>query len=200
MRKIEIAGNSPHFIGCWNLEQDAICEKLIEFFESHAEKQEPGQSAGGVNPEAKQSIDLTVHPRDLKSAEFAPVKAYVDILYTCYQEYLKQFPFLASILPRADVSSFNIQKYLPGGHFKLEHSERTSIVNSFRVLVWMTYLNDVQDGGSTLFTHQGIEVQPERGKTLIWPAEWTHAHRGNILNSGLKYIITGWMHFPHDVT
>ena len=73
-----------------------------------------------------------------------------------------------------------------------------SIINSFRVLVWMTYLNDVADGGSTTFTHQDLEVQPQKGKTLIWPAEWTHAHRGNILNSGEKYIITGWMHFPHE--
>ncbi len=60
----------------------------------------------------------------------------------------------------------------------------------------MTYLNDVQDGGATHFEHQGLDVQPEQGKTLIWPGEWTHAHRGNVVNSGVKYIITGWMHFP----
>ena len=40
-----------------------------------------------------------------------------------------------------------------------------------------------------------IKVKPEKGKTLIWPAEWTHAHTGSILKSGKKYIITGWMHF-----
>ena len=44
----------------------------------------------------------------------------------------------------------------------------------------MTYLNDVadEDGGSTVFTHYGLEVQPQKGHTLIWPAEWTHAHKG----------------------
>ncbi len=68
----------------------------------------------------------------------------------------------------------------------MPHSERTAIVNSFRVLAWMTYLNDVEDGGSTSFVHQDLEIQPERGKTLIWPAEWTHAHLGNIVNSGGK--------------
>jgi hypothetical protein len=60
----------------------------------------------------------------------------------------------------------------------------------------MTYLNDVEDGGSTYFSHYDLDVQPQRGMTLIWPAEWTHAHSGRILNSGVKYIITGWMHFP----
>ena len=41
-------------------------------------------------------------------------------------------------------------------------------------------------------------IKPEIGKTLIWPAEWTHAHKGEVLNSGVKYIITGWMHFPFN--
>ena len=27
---------------------------------------------------------------------------------------------------------------------------------------------------------------PEIGKTLIWPAEWTHAHTGEVLKSGTK--------------
>jgi prolyl 4-hydroxylase len=64
----------------------------------------------------------------------------------------------------------------------------------------MTYLNDVndEDGGQTYYPHYDIRVKAEMGKTLIWPAEWTHAHAGEILNNGLKYIVTGWMHFPHD--
>ena len=40
------------------------------------------------------------------------------------------------------------------------------------------------------------KIKPETGKTLIWPEECTHVHTGEILNSGTKYIIKGWMHFP----
>ena len=54
----------------------------------------------------------------------------------------------------------------------------------------------MQDGGNTRFTHYDLSIKPEIGKTLIWPAEWTHAHAGEVLKSGVKYIITGWMHFP----
>jgi hypothetical protein len=60
----------------------------------------------------------------------------------------------------------------------------------------MTYLDDVEDGGETRFHHFGIDVRPERGKTLIWPAEWTHAHSGAVVTKGRKHIITGWVHFP----
>ena len=58
----------------------------------------------------------------------------------------------------------------------------------------MTYLNDVENGGNTNFEFYNLKIKPEMGKTLIWPADWTHAHTGEIVNSGSKYIITGWMH------
>ena len=199
MKRIELEGPDPHFIGCWNLEQDSLCDALVEFFETHQDKQEAGKSAGGVDLEVKNSTDITVHPRDLESDEYKAVREYIDCLFDCFKDYTEQFPFLAQIMPNTDIGSFNIQKYLPGGHFKLPHSERTSIQNSFRILAWMSYLNDVEDGGTTTFTQQKMEVTPEKGKTMIWPAEWTHAHTGNLVNAGEKYIITGWMHFPHEV-
>ena len=59
----------------------------------------------------------------------------------------------------------------------------------------MSYLNDVDDRGTTDFDYYGLKIKPEKGKTLIWPAEWTHAHTGSILKSGSKYIITGWFNF-----
>ena len=58
----------------------------------------------------------------------------------------------------------------------------------------MTYLNDVEDGG-TEFKHQDITTPAEKGLTLIWPSGWTHVHRGQISNRKEKYIITGWYAF-----
>ena len=59
----------------------------------------------------------------------------------------------------------------------------------------MTYLNDVNDGGETEFIHQGMQIHPEKGKTLIWPADWTHTHRGIPSPTETKYIVTGWFNF-----
>jgi prolyl 4-hydroxylase len=186
----------PHFIGGWSMEPLSICDELIEFFENRQEDHTRGKMAGGLNPEAKDSTDLTIRPRELILPDHEPLNRYMDLLFQCYCDYLEQWPFLKSVMGRVEVSSFNIQRYLPGGHFRKLHSERTTVRTSNRVLAWMTYLNDVTEGGSTHFAHQKIDVQPARGKTLIWPAEWTHAHQGNVVQSGTKYIITGWMHFP----
>ena len=61
----------------------------------------------------------------------------------------------------------------------------------------MTYLSNVEEGGSTYFNHYDLDIKPTKGLTLLWPAEWTHSHKGNVLKSGLKYIITGWLTFPN---
>ena len=94
-----------------------------------------------------------------------------------------------------EIGSFNLQKYNCGQHFKKIHTERTSLANLHRGLVLMTYLNDVDAAGETFFSHYDLTIKPKKGLTLIWPAEWTHAHKGNILEAGPKYIVTGCLNF-----
>lgn len=193
--QLEGANASPHFIGSWLLEPDSLCDELIAFFEAQGDRQSQGKTAGGLNPRAKNSMDLSVRPRDLERQDHDPVRRYIDALFECHLDYLAQWPFLKQVIPRVELGTFNIQRYEAGGHFLKPHSERTTVATAHRILAWMTYLNDVTDGGSTHFIHQELDVQPQKAKTLIWPAEWTHAHLGNLVNSGRKYIITGWMHF-----
>lgn len=42
----------------------------------------------------------------------------------------------------------------------------------------MTYLNDVNDGGGTHFTYQNETINARKGRTLIWPTDFTHSHHG----------------------
>ena len=186
---------SPHFIGGWLIEPLSLCDELIDFFEAHSDSLTRGMTAGGLNLEAKNSMDLSIKPRNLERPDHAPVRRYLDALFACHRDYLEQWPFLKQVIPRVELGTFNLQRYEAGGHFRKPHSERTTVATSHRILAWMTYLNDVAAGGATHFIHQDMAVQPQRGKTLIWPAEWTHAHVGNVVDAGSKYIITGWMHF-----
>lgn len=196
MRRIELTSAGPSFIGAWHLDAPELCQGIIDFFEGHPSRQKAGRINKGVDLAAKHSLDLPIDPRDLSRPDHAVLAAYIGQLHACYLDYTRQWPFLGNILPDTDIGVFNIQKYGPGGHFARVHSERTTLSSAHRVLAWMTYLNDVDDGGETHFPHYGLDIRPERGKTLIWPAEWTHAHAGKVVTSGAKYIITGWMHFP----
>ena len=205
MKRIHIRSNTvknedqnPHFIGAWNLEDDDLCKEIINFFEENKNLQRDGVSGSGKNLEIKKTTDIVVNANDLKNEKFKCLNKYINNLFESFKDYQNQWPFLKSLFKELHIGKFNIQKYSPGGHFAKVHTERSSISSSHRLFAWMTYLNNVEDGGTTHFSHYNIEIKPEIGKTLIWPAEWTHAHNGKILNSGVKYIVTGWMHFPHS--
>jgi hypothetical protein len=190
----------PHFIGSWNIENDNLCNEIITFFEENQNLQKSGSTALGTQHRIKKTTDILIKPDDLKDIKFKCFNNYINELYKSYKDYQNQWPFLKEVIKEIDIGSFNVQRYSPGDHFAKIHTERASINCLHRVFAWMTYLNDVneENGGKTYFSHHDIRVKPEMGKTLIWPAEWTHAHAGEILNSGFKYIVTGWMHFPHD--
>ena len=64
-----------------------------------------------------------------------------------------------------------------------------------RHLVFMTYLNDVTDDGETEFFHQKLKIKPEKGLTVMWPADWTFTHRGITSPTQEKFIITGWFNY-----
>ena len=198
MKRININTQQTHFIGCWNLEDSRPCNDIIQFFKNNKNLQQQGVTSGGKNLNVKSRTDISVNPNDLKNKKFAILKRYINELHKCYLDYLEQWPFLKTIASKMDIGSFNIGEYLPGDHFSNLHSERVSIHTLHRLFAFMTYLSDVEDGGETKFSHYNIKIKPEIGKTIIWPAEWTHAHTGEILKSGKKYIITGWLHFPPE--
>ncbi len=187
----------PHFIGSWNIENDILCKEIIDLFDKNKNLQKKGVTVKGEDTTAKKTTDISVTPNHLKDIKFKCLNDYINELYKCFIDYQIQWPFIKNTIKSVHIGQFNLQKYLPGDHFSKIHSERLSIETSHRVFAWMTYLNDVDDGATTNFSHYDIKIKPEIGKTLIWPAEWTHAHSGEILNSGVKYIVTGWMHFPH---
>ncbi len=198
MKRIIIDSNDIHFIGCWNIEDNDLSKNMIKFFNENEKLQNQGLIGGGKDLSVKNSIDITIQPNDLKDSKYEIFNIYMKKLHECYQDYLIQYPLLKGMIKDIHIGKFNLQKYKKDGHFSGVHSERTSLNTLHRLFAWMTYLNDVENGGVTNFSHYKIDVKPETGKTLIWPAEWTHAHSGGIVKSGTKYIITGWMHFPFE--
>jgi len=186
---------NPNFIGSWIIEP-SLCDEIILYFENNKQKQTQGSTTLGLQLEAKNRLDITLTPKELNLPENELYKIYFERIFECYRDYNLQWPFLAEIVNHLDIGRFNIGKYMPGQHFQKIHCERTGLNTLHRIFAFMTYLNDVEEGGSTYFNHYDLDIKPQKGLTLLWPAEWTHSHKGNVLKSGVKYIITGWLTFP----
>ena len=94
------------------------------------------------------------------------------------------------------VSGAKIQKTLPQQGYHVWHCEHTNCPTSNKsLLAWAIFLNDVEEGGELEFLYQSLRVKPKRGDLVVWPAGFTHLHRGNPPLKGEKYIITGWIDY-----
>ncbi|MDA9904437.1 2OG-Fe(II) oxygenase [Hyphomicrobiales bacterium] len=199
MKKLKIETKSDNnFIGAWQSESLDLMDQIIEFFESNSDLAELGMSGHDrQDKEYKDTSDITIFPNDLEKDGYNIFKEYISELDLFHKDYRKQWEFFGKNIENIYSGPFNIQKYEIGGHVNKWHTERSHISNSHRILAWITYLNDVEVGGETEFLYYNKKIKPEKGKTLIWPAEWTHAHRGTVTPS-IKYVITGWFHLPNE--
>lgn len=98
------------------------------------------------------------------------------------------------------LGEINAQKYeVKKGGYPYWHSEIYPQVNTtdalHRNLLFMFYLNDVDEGGETEFYYQNAKIKPKVGRMVIAPAGFTHTHRGNVPISNDKYILTSWVLF-----
>jgi len=89
------------------------------------------------------------------------------------------------------------QKYYKNNGIFTYHTDDSSYVNNnkifTRVLTYIFYLNDVEEGGETV-VWDFIHIKPEKGRLLLFPACWTFPHKGNLPISNDKHIITGWVY------
>ena len=89
--------------------------------------------------------------------------------------------------------NYNLQKYSPGGGYHILHCENYNTgKHRTNILAWMYYLNTVREGGGTYFSNYDLTVNAEEGRLVIWPAYWTHFHKGIVSKTCDKYIATGW--------
>jgi hypothetical protein len=64
-----------------------------------------------------------------------------------------------------------------------------------RVVAGLLYLNTINEGGQTEFS-DGLLVQPECGKIVLFPPHWTHFHRGVTPIRETKYVMSYFWIYP----
>lgn len=179
-----------NFIMGWYAEDTSFCDELIDIHQKDEEQLNYTgvYGSGKVNKEIKDSVDCGFKP------SMMDVLLYGNVLKSCLDLYNERYPHSACSGYSVQ-EGFAVQYYPPGGGYKVWHCERESsdMMNVTRHLTFMTYLNNVTDEGGTEFYYQGVKIRPDKGLTLIWPADWMFTHRGVVSPTQEKYIVTGWM-------
>lgn len=188
-----------------------ICEDIIFYYNRDKKLGYKGVTASGENINIKDTWDLQITKliqedetwanihKLLYTELYTNLKKYLDIL-SIKKEYNKYHssdypPFKIITQNPLKTEIFQMQKYEKGKGKYIYHNDSKIDIksNQYRVVTFLWYLNDVNEGGETeLFGN--IKIKPEAGKLLLFPATWTFPHCGTVPISNDKYIITGWIH------
>ena len=174
-----------------NSASQKLCNELIEWFDLCSDKNftlhnMPFQD-GRVETKFR-SDESIVYPVSSLTIPSKVCNGYWDVLNNCYNEYIEKY----NLEIQLSCYSFKLHKVKKGQGYHLWHYETAVPHGERRVLAWMTYLKVPEEGGETEFLYQSKRIEPVIGRTLIWPAGFTHLHRGNPPLKGEKYYITGW--------
>jgi hypothetical protein len=179
------------FIGVY---EDALCKErcnfIVQDFERHVANNSSYISSGESQFDNQEMgrRDFAIYAERCMSDA---CKIINEALNNCLNLYTEEFFSLKQVKARSEI--VKIQRTPPRGGYHVWHSEAIDRTNMERVLTWIVYLNDVPEGeGETEFLWQGVRVKPKAGTCAIWPAQFTHPHRGNPVYSCDKYIATGW--------
>lgn len=172
------------------------CDKIIELYDLYDSVHgslQVSEYPGNDTPLSRHDTSIFCND-DL----FPEVRNYInEVIWNCYDVYKKEFFQIESV--SIDFDEVKLQRTPIRGGFHSWHAEVSDVCSVDRCIVWMIYLNDVPENeGETEFLWQKLRVQPKRGRVVIWPAFFTHVHRGNPVYTHPKYIATGWGIYADD--
>jgi len=180
---------------------DGYCKHLIKEFDRLAAS---GAGANRINSENASAhikndyqinLNIGAHNAELFDGK-EPVNMFFNGLQMCYEDYINNFSVLKDSKIRGTV--MKMQRTDPGGGYHVWHAEQSGGKHAERVLVYMLYLNTLEpeSAGETEFLYQQTRIRPIENTMILWPAAYTHAHRGNtVFGNTSKYIVTGWFYY-----
>lgn len=187
------------FIGVFdNVNSPKECQALIKHFEFLKSKNlvhNRQQLQDGPSFEKNDETAFLLEDDILEMTWGQPMMdPFVASFWKAYKEYVEKYSILTDVEKHGMVS-IRLQRTDVGGGYHRWHCEHAASVVSRRLIAWILYLNDVEEGGETEFLYQRKRVSSKTGRLLMFPAGFTHTHRGNPPLSNEKYILTGWLEY-----
>lgn len=185
-----------------NVFPEGYCQHLVSEFDRLANsgagsnRQESEKALRHVKDDHQIVLNIKNH-NVLSFNGYDIVSTFFDGLQQCYEEYANKYSVLKDS-GKLRATDMKMQRTSAGGGYHIWHGEQGDGPHASRVLVYMLYLNSLpaESNGETEFLYQQRRINPVENAMVVWPAAYTHAHRGNpVYGEVSKYIVTGWFYY-----
>jgi hypothetical protein len=167
----------------------STCNSIIELFESNSDKHERVEQDNRPN---FTQFNLTENKTISDKAE----QIHNFLISKVFEHKKKYYEFVDSrCFPLQHAfEQFRIKRYLNDGNDMFDtHVDVNDHESSRRFLSFLWYLNDVNEGGETVF--EDFSIKPKTGRMLVFPPLWMFPHKGNAPISNSKYILSTYLHY-----
>jgi len=171
--------------------EPAFCRRMIDSFNSLSRYHQPNGRGyrGGLEGSAWTELNVT----GLSDESFLGFfRARIDLALNRYNRDVGLDIEVPNSPKTADLI---LKRYRPGTEeqFQQHFDSIHEVANRYLVLLW--YLNDVAEGGETLFRQLDVRVAARTGRLLMFPPYWMYQHAGLAPVSGEKYILSTYLLF-----
>jgi len=172
-----------------NVFDSNICNFLIAVFEQFQDKHEI------IDNKDKQTFTQFNLTENREIAQ--EVNQVHNILIQKTFEYKeKYYEFVdGRVFPQEHAfEQFRIKKYKNDGTDYFDtHVDVIDHATARRFLSFFWYLNDVNEGGETVF--KDFSIKPKQGSLLVFPPLWMFPHKANPPVSNPKYLLHTYLHY-----
>ena len=203
-----------NFIGIFpNAASKEYCDKVIHRFEYLNELRSDGRGKIWTRQEAEDGISklakednthflsgtsgeehpLTKEETKIMQSDASLLREFDKAIWLHYDKFTEEYRTLRDLAFHKISPAVRLQKYEPSQGYHLWHCDTGNLMTARRLIAVILYLNTVEEGGETEFLYQHERISPVQGTLVLFPAGWTHPHRGNPPLKGNKYILTSWI-------
>jgi len=170
---------------------DDFCARLVSGFEQTTDHQiRNGRGVRtGLEGSAWTEVDIgKLADEAFRGFFLAQISNYLD-------RYNSEVRLGLPIPMRPRIDRLIMKRYRPGGTEAFQPHFDSIDASCSRYLVFLWYLNEVVEGGETVFGDLGVKVAPRAGRLLMFPPYWMFQHAGLPPVSGDKYILSTYLMF-----
>lgn len=181
-----------HYIQVYDQAIDPrLCARMIESF--HALERFQRANGAGERAGLEQSRWTELDIGRFSDAAFRGM--LLENMHRHLQSYVEALNLTIPVPATDRLSELVIKRYRVGGDdaFQPHFDSLGPVCNRYLVFLW--YLNDVEEGGETEFVDLGRRVEARAGRLLMFPPYWMFQHAGLPPRSNDKYILSTYFLF-----